>query len=688
VVQAPPAPSQLTFRVEANYIEVDAVVTDAQGKFIRDLTAQDFEVLEDKRAQKVDVFTLVDIPLQRDDKPGYRHTPVEPDVATNEKEFDGRVYVLLLDANHVPAIDTTLVKRAARQFIDDFLGANDLASVVLIQTGSRNDSQEFTSSKAALRAAVDKFTGEKIPSRALAVSEDAVRRKDLQAAGIDVLDAQDPQAIERAAKARGTLDAMVRLSNYMAGVRGRRKAVVLFSEGLDMDLDDTIGPAPAGGDLGVPREPLNRNTSDEAMQGAATHEAIRAMFEAASRANVAIYAVDPRGVASEQDTLIQTTGLPGQDFPIGVGSVTRAVRDELRRQIGTLRSFSEVTGGRALVGTNDFTSGFRRIVEDNSAYYVLGYHQTDAKRDGKFHEITVRVKRPGVEIRARRGYYALKETGPAPAVDPLVTLLNSPLPVGGLGLRLTASPMKGTPPNDRVHLTVEIAARDLAAAAKSATGSKVELSFIAVDSSGKVFGSGRKTMDLALRPETRQSVADRGIRLVTPLDLPPGHYQLRLAAYEPAGGQAGSVFGDLDVPDFTKEPLAMSALLLTSAAAGRMPTSLDSPELSKLLPGPPTATREFVLEDTLAVFADIYDNDAGRPHTVDISVTVRTDDGTQVFVTREERSSRDLGADRASYPYLARIPLRDLVPGRYVLTVEAKSRLGGGVIRELVFSIK
>jgi hypothetical protein len=483
---------------------------------------------------------------------------------------------------------------------------------------------------------------------------------------------------------------MVRLSNYMAGVRGRRKAVVLFSEGLDMNLDDTVGPAPAGGDLGVPREPLGRNTSDEAMQGAATQEAIRAMFEAASRANVAIYAVDPRGVASEQDTLIHATGLPDPtSFPVGMGNVTRAVRDELRRQLGTLRSFSEVTGGRALVGTNDFTSGFRRIVEDNTSYYVLGYHQAEAKRDGKFHEITVRLKRPGLEVRARRGYYALKETAPAPPVDPTVTLLNSPLPVSGLGLRVTASPMKGPPPNDRVHLTVEVAGKDLAAAAKSPTGGKVDLSFLAVDASGKVFGSGRKTMDLALKPETRQSVADRGIRLVTPLDLPPGHYQLRLAAYDSTGGQAGSVFSDLDVPDFTKDSLAMSALLLTSAAAGRMPTSLDAPELSKLLPAPPTATREFVLEDTLAVFADIYDNDAGRPHTVDITTTVRTDDGTQVFVTREERATRDLGADRASFPFLARIPLRDLVPGRFVLTVEAKSRLGGPpVARELVFSIK
>ena len=71
-----------------------------------------------------------------------------------------------------------------------------------------------------------------------------------------------------------------------------------------------------------------------------------------------------------------------------------------------LRTFSEATGGIATVGTNDFAGGFKRIVEDNSAYYVLGYHPAELKQDGKFHEISVKVKRPGVQVRARKGYYA------------------------------------------------------------------------------------------------------------------------------------------------------------------------------------------------------------------------------------------------------------------------------------------
>ena len=91
--QAPPASTQkpgapqITFRAGSDYIEIDAVVTDAKGQFVRDLTLGDFEVLENKKPQKIDVFTLVDIPLERSDRPSYRPTAVEPDIVTNERWY-------------------------------------------------------------------------------------------------------------------------------------------------------------------------------------------------------------------------------------------------------------------------------------------------------------------------------------------------------------------------------------------------------------------------------------------------------------------------------------------------------------------------------------------------------------------------------------------------------------------------
>ncbi len=684
--QKPSAP-QITFRTGSDFIEIDAVVTDAKGQFVRDLTLGDFEALENKKPQKVDVFTLVDIPLERADRPGYRPTAIEPDIVSNERDFEGRIYMLVLDANHVRPENTALVKKVATQFIQRNMGANDIAAVVLAQTGSRDDNREFTSMKSTLIASVNKFAGEKVPSKSVAVLDRARALEGTPMGALDEL--KDPLAPERAAKARATLDTMRRVSTYMAGIRGRRKALVLISEGLDFNTDDVIGPrssggfgqAPAGGTV----NPVSNNSITESMHAASILADMQIMFEAASRANVAVYSVDPRGVASETDILMGVTGSGGA---VPVEMVTRGVREELQRQMGSLRTYAEVTGGLALVGSNDFETGFRKIVDDNSAYYVLGYNIQNPKNDGKFHEISVRVKRPGLQIRHRKGYYASRETTAkaAPAPDPTVTLLNSPMPVGGLGLRLTTASLRDKASEKViVPITVEFNGSDLVLDGSN----KVNVMYVAVDMSGKVHASGQKTMDLAIRPESRKAIATNGLRLVTEIALAPGHYQLRLAAHDPVANRSGSVFWDLEIPDFDKQTVSMGNLLLSAASAGRTPTSLDAPSVRDALgSAAPTSRREFTLEDTLMVYTEIYDNETTRQHTVDLTATIRTDDGTQVFVTREERASKPAEGKRHVYAYLARIPLQDLVPGKFVLTVEGRSRLGDKASKEIQFTIK
>src|SRR5215217_8446107 len=102
--QAPPAqpsqPQPPTFKVQVDYVEVDIVVTDKQGNHIRDLKKEDFQVLEDGKAQTISVFTHVDIPVERGDRPLFAAEPIEPDVRTNEKAFDGRIYVMVVDDLH------------------------------------------------------------------------------------------------------------------------------------------------------------------------------------------------------------------------------------------------------------------------------------------------------------------------------------------------------------------------------------------------------------------------------------------------------------------------------------------------------------------------------------------------------------------------------------------------------------
>src|SRR5713101_956416 len=121
--QPPPQPPQQapTFKVRIDYVEVDVVVTDRQGNLVRDLKKEDFQVLEDGKAQTINTFTMVDIPVERADRPLFAESPIEPDVKTNEKPFDGRVYVMVIDDLHTRFGRSIRVKAAAKQFIERLL---------------------------------------------------------------------------------------------------------------------------------------------------------------------------------------------------------------------------------------------------------------------------------------------------------------------------------------------------------------------------------------------------------------------------------------------------------------------------------------------------------------------------------------------------------------------------------------
>ena len=183
---------------------------------------------------------------------------------------------------------------------------------------------------------------------------------------------------------------------------------------------------------------------------------------------------------------------------------------------------------------------------------------------------------------------------------------------------------------------------------------------------------------MPLQPATYQQVVRNGLRVTSRFDLPPGRYQLRIAAVEANARRTGSVYYDLVVPDFTAAPLTMSGLVLTSSLAGQIRTAVSSPDddMRKALPGPPTVSREFRTTEELALMAEVYDNEGKTPHKVDITTSLRSDDGRELFNHGDERSSSELGGPRGGYGYTARIPLTGLAPGLYVLKVEARSRLG------------
>jgi len=658
----PPSPQQSpTFKVRVDYVEVDALVTDRQGQFVRDLSKEDFQILEDGKPQTIANFSIVDIPIERADRPLYAAAPIEPDVRSNERPFDGRVYVMVIDDLHTLFGRTNRVKVAARQFIQNNLGANDLMAVVHT-AGPTDANQEFTSNKRLLLAAVDRVMGQKVQSATLSKTQEYYNTRDQRQAG-DPLN--DPDEAERGFKARSTLASLRNVSDWFASVRGRRKAILFVSEGIDYDINDVFGNNSASTIIDDTRD----------------------LIASATKANVAIYGIDPRGLTGLGDESITVQNFP-DDTSLGVG--TSSLYNEVRLSQDSLRTISDETGGFAVVNRNQFNTAFDRIVQDNSSYYVLAYYPPTDK-PGKFHKIDVRVTRPGVTVRARRGYALPKVKAASTAAKPSTVsaevrdALDSPIPVSGLTMHVFAAPFKGTAPNASVLLGVEMRGRDL----KPAANDKLELSYMAIDAQGKVRGGNTDAITMNLKPETKARVEQTGIRLLNRVDLPPGRYQLRFAAHDTNGGNIGSVLYDLDVPDYSKGALSMSGVVLSSMSASGMPTARPDEQLRDVLPGAPIALRTFPRSDIVALFAEVYDADGDKPHKVDIVSTITSDTGQVVFKTDEERDSADLAGKRGGYGYMAKIPMKDLPPGAYVLKVEAKSRLGAGATaaREIRFAV-
>ena len=419
--QQPPQPPP-RFRTETNLVRVDVYAT-KDGVPVQDMKAEDFEVFEDNTPQKIDSFEHIVV-----SPAGPTEALVEPSsvVQANQLAADPRrrVFVLYLDTEHVGYEGSHAIKEPLIELMTRIMGADDLVGVMtpmmspsqltfgrrtqVIEEGLRRN---WTWGR---RTSIMLDAREELYSQCFPPTKDNETIPSILA----------KKMIDRR-RERIVLDSLQDLIRHMGAIREGRTAVITVSDGWKLFQPDPTmtvlrtdsrgeqadpipgGPPPVGvgpggglttrvnngGFAPSDRTECDKDRADLAM---VDHERVfRDLFGEANRNNISFYPIDPRG-------------LPVFDTPIGPDPPLSPVADraQLIARTESLHTLALNTDGLALVNSNDLRKQIRRMADDLTSYYLMGYYSTNGKLDGRFRNIKVRSRRPGIEVRSRKGYRA------------------------------------------------------------------------------------------------------------------------------------------------------------------------------------------------------------------------------------------------------------------------------------------
>jgi VWFA-related protein len=472
--------AQPTFRSGVELVTIDVVATDRSGRPVHDLKAADFELFEDGKSQPIKTFQFIDasmVPNEAVLPQGIVANNIEP----------GGLFALVFDEMGVYVNDVQNMRRAALRFVEKALLPHDHVAVV--------------------RAGVDSaFTLTSDRTQAIEAAATATGRRDrglrLEQPGGDSGVGDSPTEFDSrspGSAGRQSFAVLAAVVEKLRPIAARRKVIVWFSRGgeLPANFEQIIMEG-----LNVP---LGRDDA-----------ALTRLINAAREANVAIYTVDPRGLAAPGTSAAQAPGQTDVD------------------ELATLRDLAAATGGRAIVNNNDLDGALNRVTVENRAYYLIGYEPAaDTSKKPKGRKISVTTRAPGVEILHRSVYLP---GGNAGAVVP--DLLASPLPIRDLPIVLAPAAVALDKSRRGILLPFEIG-RDLR------DDTAVEYTAIALDPAGKVVSraTGRG------RAANGRVVGDLG------LGVESKTYQVRFAARALDPDVAGVAFATVRVPEGkSKEP--------------------------------------------------------------------------------------------------------------------------------------
>lgn len=658
------------FTTTAAQVRVDVIVTDPDGRFVDDLRPDEFVLYEDEVEQRILSTQIVDL-AQGDvaefvptaSSPGGNAAAAaagsvrtRPVPAAASRDFGAIIFLIDL-----PGLDRRNKDRFARAWLE-VLDQGQLLGVpravyMIDQVGMLRELAPLSLSVEALRAAVAEvieapLVRPGIHARLLRVAADLLADDAVDFAAPEATDLNEIRASEaqERARSRTTLELLTQFCNALSAREGRTALVWVTSEILLAEGGPGTALAAAraaAGNPGLDSGTIDRSrrTGDALFSYLSIDNRIselqRDLHHAANSANVSIYTFDPMPEGEHRAMPIDIrVGGPGLADLVSSSDVQTSL-DGLK---DALWAAADATGGRASIGATSLDTALRRIDEDTSKFYLLGYAPPAPHGDGVFHAIRVEVKRPGVTVRARSGYVDLPpEERVERALAAALVLPGSvnALPVDAralLGFSRDGAPV--------VKLVVALGQNLAQQQAGPPEMVSHRIHAVALNADGATVDEINQQMQPSGPPSRRILSGARPAVYVHEWPLPPGSLDLRVAVRDGASGQLGAARLRVDVPEPSSDWRASNLML---AAA-------DENGIAQ-----PLMSRWVYTDEPLFAYVEVR----GGTDPV-LSGFLLDAEGTEQLARLPEVS---LVADRAGI-HRGALRLRNLVPGDYVLEVQ------------------
>jgi VWFA-related protein len=677
-IEPPPPPQQQSQRPESddvvrittNLVQVDAVITDKNGKVVTDLKPEEIKILEDGKPQKITHFSYnltETAAAERPTKPTSidKNAPSVPPTRLRPEDIR-RTIAIVVDDLGLSFVSTYYVRRALKTFVDEQMQSGDLVAIIRT-SGGMGALQQFTADKRQLYAAIERvkwYMNGRGGVSAFAPLEPPT--PGAMGAEIDAANEELNQFREDVF-ATGTLGAVNYVVKGLRELPGR-KSVLLISDGFSI---------------------MN---GDDPTRNERTRQRLLRLIDEAGRASVVIYTMNATG--------LQYLGLTAADNPGGgdVGQMLSSRRNAAFQTQEGMDYLAQQTGGIAIKNTNDLSKGIRRVLEDQKGYYLIGYRpdtSTFDPRTGRrtFHKLSLKVTRPGkFNVRMRNGFLGFTDDAQrAPTqrtlAQQMVGALTSPFGSTGVHLQLTSlfggDPKSGAIMRSMLHID----ARDLTFTDEANGTHKCVFDVLAMtfgDNGVPVDQSGR-TYSLQL-PDSLYKRAQRDglVYYVTVPIKKAGAYQLRISLRDSSTERIGSASQFVEVPDLKKNRLALSGVVVrgvnptekTAAAANTAAQDQEGVEQGN--PEASPAVRHFsrgmLLDYLFIIYNAHFDKTTNKPQLIAQVRLFR--DGKPVFTGKESTLNFSNVVDQKRLVTSGEIQLgTDLAPGEYVLQVIVKDLL-------------